>query len=665
VARRGTTRTNDWSGPLRTALRAVVVAVVVAVPLASTDRVLNSFAVPKMAVLLVGAAALAGLLLVLSTVERGLPFPASRASLVVGAYVASLALTTAFSVEPAISVQGAVSSQMGLLAWLCFAVCFAAVLAGAHRNAPFVGRLTAVVALTGGLVAALGIAQFVRMAAADWAAVASGNEAVRVYATIGHPDYAGNFLLFPTFLAIGLAATAASAARRSLYWSTALVSAVAIVYSGTRGAWLGMVAGAALGAWMVVRGADGARWRTRSAGRRVLAAAGALVVLGLVVGFTPVGASVRNRASKFYSEGFTGAGRTTIWQLSASMVPAYWATGCGLETYRLAQIPFKTADFERTMNGTTAEDPHSAYLSHLVATGVVSTGLYLAVIAFALANVVSAIRAAGTRAERLSRVALLCALASSLVHDLFLHHMLADGLYLFVCLALATAHRNQLAPATVEPRPRPSPAALAAVSIVGVALVCGAGYYAWRIVAADRAILVCIGAARAGNDDLARRYGARAVDSAVYQTDYHFLFAAALEQLAERRPDLDTKQRLELAAAELDEAHARTLTPVNSFVSSALLKVRLGRLDEAAEDLRRAEQLDPISGLPQLGWSSYYLNAGDLDRAVQSYVEARRRGVLFSRAAPLDARLWSAVRSAENRRELRRMLDHEGRGTGE
>jgi hypothetical protein len=170
-------------------------------------------------------------------------------------------------------------------------------------------------------------------------------------------------------------------------------------------------------------------------------------------------------------------------------------------------------------------------------------------------------------------------------------------------------------------------------------------------------MLLCISAARSGNDDLTRRYGGRAAAAGFYQTDYHLLYSAALEQLVERQPRIDAAQRLEMAAAEVDLARERTITPVNGLVSAALLKIRLGRYDEAADDLGRAGRTDPVSGLPELGWASYFLNRGDTAQAVAHYVEARRRGVLFSRAETLDARLWAAVATAgDDRRALRRML---------
>lgn len=59
---------------------------------------------------------------------------------------------------------------------------------------------------------------------------------------------------------------------------------------------------------------------------------------------------------------------------------SFWLTGSGLETYRLAQLPFGTEAYARAMDGMIAEDPHSAYLSSLLATGVAATLLYVALL---------------------------------------------------------------------------------------------------------------------------------------------------------------------------------------------------------------------------------------------------------------------------------------------
>jgi hypothetical protein len=319
------------------------------------------------------------------------------------------------------------------------------------------------------------------------------------------------------------------------------------------------------------------------------------------------------------------------------------------------------------MNGTAAEDPHSAFLSHVVATGIPVSILYLVVLGLAVRDLSIGLRRATTNQERLIGAGILCSLVATLVHDLFLHHMIADGLYLFLFVGLATAWRCSVTeggsgvvntPTTLKPAPGRLVRVTAA--IICLAPLLAATVYVYRLLSSDWNIRVCTAAAAAGDDDLTRRYGNRATVFGLYQTDNYFLYGAALERLVDTNPRVDAVQRLELARAEVELAQVRNLTPVNSMVSSALLAVRLGKFDEAAVDLGKAEALDPVSGLPQLGWASYYFNRGQLDEAVDRYAEARRRGIRYAQAEALQLKLREAVRFSPNKRKLKRLL----RGAG-
>ena len=111
-----------------------------------------------------------------------------------------------------------------------------------------------------------------------------------------------------------------------------------------------------------------------------------------------------------------------------------------------------------------------------------------------------------------------------------------------------------------------------------------------------------------------------------------------------------------MALVETQLARERTLSPVNSLVSSALIAVRLQQFESAAADLREAERIDPVSALPHLGWSSYHLNRGEIDEAVVEFVKARSLGVRYEQAVLLKSRLNAAVRKSPHKRRLKRLL---------
>ena len=241
--------------------------------------------------------------------------------------------------------------------------------------------------------------------------------------------------------------------------------------------------------------------------------------------------------------------------------------------------------------------------------------------------------------------------------------LIADGMYLFLFIGIAHAWSDGAHAGRSEDSDlrlhdsRPAGRAFRVAVAIGCTIPLVASVaYSWRLLSAEINIRRCMAAAAAGNDDLTRRYGTRATTVYLYQTDFHFLFGAALERLVERDSATDSRHRLEMALAETQLARERTLSPVNSLVSSALVAVRLQQFESAAADLREAERVDPISALPHLGWSSYHFNRGEIDEAVLEFVKARSLGVRFEQAALLEARLHAAVRKSPHKRRLKRLL---------
>jgi hypothetical protein len=240
---------------------------------------------------------------------------------------------------------------------------------------------------------------------------------------------------------------------------------------------------------------------------------------------------------------------------------------------------------------------------------------------------------------------MLSGIAATLAHDLFLHHGIPNGLYLFVILALGYCWKG----AREETRRAAAP--LGVPARAGLAVLCAlplvpAAVYVSRLASADANILTCRAAARAGDDGEVRLRGERAANARLYQTDYHFYYGAALERLAATNPRVDRTQRLRMAEAQMELASERTLSPVSNLVSLALLRVRLGALDGAREAIERAERLDPASHLPHLAWASYWLEAGDLERAIGAYHAARDLGAPWTRLERLNATILTALKAA-------------------
>lgn len=169
-------------------------------------------------------------------------------------------------------------------------------------------------------------------------------------------------------------------------------------------------------------------------------------------------------------------------------------------------------------------------------------------------------------------------------------------------------------------------------------------------------MLQCMTAAKAGDDNRARLHGDRASNLGLYEGEYRFLYASALEQLALRTPGDAGRKRLELAAAQMRLAVEDTLAPVNCLVSLGILELRLGRFDAARAAIERAEQMSPTSGLVFLAWSTYHLQRGELEEAILRYRRAEELGTLWSRLAPLHDDIREAINGSNEKRRLRRIF---------
>jgi O-antigen ligase len=276
----------------------------------------------------------------------------------------SLLASTLFSSEPGLSFAGSNWRRFGLVAHgaaTLFAVVFASFLS-LHC-----GRLRALLRVftTGGLLAAVyGILQYFGidpLVAPEAYHIGEGEwTIVRTPGTLGHAGYFATYLLTVVFWALALAQREANRAWQRLALGAAGLGSFAIVLSGTRGAILGLLAGAALGAL----------WRRPRLNRRF--AAGALLAAFAFAAFyySPPGEKLRGR-TRWYVEDATGGGRLLLWRDSLRMFAAGpWWTGAGLETYSAAFPGFLSPELAKAYPNRYYESPHNIFVDALTSQGL-------------------------------------------------------------------------------------------------------------------------------------------------------------------------------------------------------------------------------------------------------------------------------------------------------
>lgn len=250
---------------------------------------------------------------------------------------------------------------------------------------------------------------------------------VRVDATFGNAEYLAAYLLFTIAVSLWQALESKKKWLRYSLYVLVLLELVILYYTATRGAILGLVGAAILGAllWMIEAGKRGRRF-----------AAGALIALIVISGGFYL---VRN--SSFVQNDPTlariasislasGATRFTIWHMALEGVAARPVTGWGEEGFNYVFNQY----YEPSLYGQEQwfDRAHDIFLDWMVAGGIPAFLLFVALLTV---TVIALYRANVSRTER---VMLISALAAYAFQGLFVF----DNLFTYVPLAaiLAMAH---------------------------------------------------------------------------------------------------------------------------------------------------------------------------------------------------------------------------------
>ena len=681
-------------------LFAACLGLMVVVPLAMNTAVYHPFVAPKFALLLAGSALLLVLLaLVLHFDIRGgkpaagerLRLLGSMPVLLVSLYVVAVAVSTWFGVAPLASLFGSLESRMGLLSYLCFLIFFIALIVGIGRSEPRLVMTLWTMAGTGLVTSAYAFAQFVGrdpfLSPAGYTVASTAGAVLRVPGTLGHADYLGNFLLYTTPVSAALALMSNRRARRIGLFGVAL-SVAAIIFSGTRGAWLGALSGlAAAGALayfnlrqgraaeLQTRRESGPRLTNVTRRQKIAALTVAAVILASagIIASSPRLISITRRLRSSVQDA-TGAGRTLLWRDAVKMVPRYAVTGCGPEGFSKAFLPYKSRQLARTAPQVTDESSHDAYLDALISSGLAG-GILLPAMLFAVARLLwrTRKRASGTR-SRMMIYGLLVALIAVSVHNVFIYNQIPMALYFFALMALAIAAANVVAGEPESEKPIAATAPFRWPGLIGwvmtavcTAVLVGACWYGWRTMRADLAIKRAFRTAE-DYQQLVRN-GQDAVDHDDAVGQYRYLFARALanfvdftdfksgDSAASSPPN--RAEAIELATVQAQAALPNSLTPHDVCVTLAYLGL-------AARDNERLR----VYATQAVGWdpnfySAHWLMAeslladGDLDGALAEAQQSLDLKSDFRNAISARARahgqkprdvpgLLEAARQAEN-----------------
>jgi tetratricopeptide (TPR) repeat protein/O-antigen ligase len=228
--------------------------------------------------------------------------------------------TTVTAIAPAVSFVGSFTRPQGASIALSYVALFALMAQGLTTRQQF-DRLLATIALASLPVALYGIIQNFGLDPLVWDREIAG----RAFANLGNPIFLGGYLIMAFFLTCGRALASArepgkAAARRAgMYGLIACVQSLGIVFTISRGPWLGWLAGFFFFALLL---AFVLRLRRAMQGMAILGIVGVVALAALNVPNTPLeplrrAPYIGSLGHIFEGESGTGKVRTLIWEADA------------------------------------------------------------------------------------------------------------------------------------------------------------------------------------------------------------------------------------------------------------------------------------------------------------------------------------------------------------
>jgi putative inorganic carbon (HCO3(-)) transporter len=445
----------------------VLVVMAVGLPLFSWASFGDQVVMPRLA----GTYLLTGALLVVAATgalwhrvdARAARFPVLCALLFLG--VASAA--TAWGIDPRGSLLGEYQRYQGLLTIAVYVAlmlgCMCAV-----ATAGSVEPLAASISVGGALAAGYAVLQRLGLDWVGWTGIPEG----RIGGAFAQPNVLGTYLVLTLAVSAGLLVTWRGLRRDAVAVGMGVMLA-ALVFTGSRGAWL------SAGVTAAVIGVALLRWRDVRA--LVAPAVVALALAGLAVVGVPstratVGRVVDRARSATNPNEYSVSTRVGLWHTSLGMIADRPVIGAGPDAFSSLFASYRTRDQPGIgTDNLRPESSHNFFLDQLVNTGVLGLGVYVAAMLSGVVLVLRHARRAGRRAAALP-LAMVGALAGYHAAVFFSFSEAMTGWLPWLILGgmVGACARSQGA----APDRRRLPARIPVVAL-GVAMIIAAAGLAW------------------------------------------------------------------------------------------------------------------------------------------------------------------------------------------
>jgi O-antigen ligase/Tfp pilus assembly protein PilF len=420
---------------ISTCARAILFGLLLGVPLVFTGATLEAFETPKVALLQLSAILLAALAVVAFLNGGGLRQWSGAIPLAVLGFLASAVISSVFSISPHTSFFGGIDSLAGLTTLLSFAVVLFAA-RGFVSSPEQARRMLVAPVIAAGLASAYAIVQALRVDPYPWHASSSVGGFVRPFATLGHANLLGGYLVATLPLVVYFSFRARGRGRVAGAIVTAM-TVLAIVLTLTRGAWL------TLGVLLV----GGAVALYRAGHRRIVGLGIGAAVCALVLGWFAVGPALRQGLAERLSHFSQSAGRMPLWRSGLAMVAEHPFVGVGLDAYPLAFGRHRSPDYWLTEWNSTPTRAHNEIVQVTATQGLI--GL-VALAAIVVCVVVAVWRSWQAGSDRGLTIALGASLLAFGVQSMFSFTVAATGSLAAVIVGILASLSSAEASRTAE-----------------------------------------------------------------------------------------------------------------------------------------------------------------------------------------------------------------------
>lgn len=513
---------------------AALAFIVVAVPLAYATDIYDYALLPKQFALFLGVAAAAFGWFLRTLAERHASFTRSSVFLPLACFAAWACVSSVVSTHPLDSLYELLY-QVALIG-----LALAAANALPRQRVRWILSVGVITSLP---ISLLGVLQYLDLA--PFAVPTNGYPS----ATFGFRNFAAMYLVGILPLAGLLWLTARSWPERVLYSMATTLGATFLVYTRTRGAWVGAI-GASLTVAAITLLVPSARRRVGrfiaeafdGAASRGLAVAGVLAIIGLSLlpsRFTDVGlqrfdekkADVTSAVASIL-EG-SGRGRQSMWTNTARMIGDHAVLGVGPGGWKRVYPLYDHGDMIRPDSA--PRRPHNDFLWIASEYGLVGLGLFL----WFLAQGLLSIRRMGGRDETfwaLASPAFAVSVLAILIHGCFSfpREQPQAALFIYLLIGIAVGSESGRHRSTATGR-----AFLAALLICST----GASLLAWRWMAFDRHYLKAILLEDGQKWEEVRGEIEQAVSGGVFRPHAHFVLGRATERLGAYDKAIESYER--------------------------------------------------------------------------------------------------------------------------